>query len=389
MNPEILNPSVQRFIKENLSQNLTTLSLKKSPFEKISMAEIVQQIKGKQVAKSKFPFLFENEKVVYPPTLNLEQASSWATAQYKASLIQGDTLIDLTSGLGIDSYAFAQNFKSVIALEQNQDLATITTHNYQVLAQENLQIIATNFERYFQEYPNQKWSVIYLDPARRKDAQKKFLLEDLEPNVLEWMNEFLQRADEVWMKLSPLMDLKKCIDQLEFVHEIHLVAVKNEMKDLLLCCRNERCDNPKVVAVNLESEQADFEFQFSNEKSGEVSFSAAKKYLYEPNVALLKSGAFKLIGQKFNLTKLHINTHLYTSDEFTPNFPGRIYEIQSEVKDLKKQLQNQAFHIISKNHPLSVEQIRKKYKIKESETQSLIFTTSEIGKQVLIGKRVV
>lgn len=388
MNPEILNLQVQEYIRENLHQNLATLSLKKSPFEKVSMAEIVQQIKGVQVAKSKFPFLFQSENVVYPPSLNLEQASSWATAQYKASVIQAQSLLDLTSGLGIDSYAFAQKIDQVIGLEQNPDLAKVAIHNFQVLGQSNLEIISTRFEDYFEAHPNQKWDAIYLDPARRKNAQKKFLLEDLEPNVLEWLNEFLKRADEVWIKLSPLMDLKKCIDQLENVTEIHLVALKNEMKDLLLRCTKKKCDHPKVIAVNLESDQADFEFQFSDEKSAEVAFSAVKKYLYEPNVALLKSGAFKLIGQKFNLQKLHANTQLYTSDELNLDFPGRIYEIIEELKDLKKQLTNRSFHIISKNYPLSVEQIRKKYKIKESENQSLIFTTSEIGKQVLTAKRV-
>jgi 16S rRNA G966 N2-methylase RsmD len=388
VNPFILKEEVQEFLKENQSKDVRAISLMKSPFSDVSAAELAQQIKGRQIAKYKFPFFLENEKVFYPPSLNLEQSSSWPTSQYKATLVQGKTLIDLTAGMGIDALGFAQKFEKVTALERNSDLVEISRHNYQVLGQENLEYQNTEFQKYLDENPDLKWDVIYLDPARRKDSQKKFILEDLEPNILEWMDIFLQKADTVFIKLSPLLDLKLVIEQIPQIQEIHLVAFKNEMKELLLICKKEFQKDPLIKAVNLETQQPDFSFHFQEESQSNVQFSDPQKFLYEPNVAVLKSGAFKLVSEKLNLNKLHVNSHLYTSEVIVESFPGKVYEILEEVKNPKKEIKNQSFHVISKNYPMTVDLIRKKYNLKESEEQSLIFTQTESGKYILKAKRI-
>ncbi|WP_246361457.1 class I SAM-dependent methyltransferase [Moheibacter lacus] len=383
MNHQILETEVQEFILQHQKEDFRVISLRKSPFPTVSSAELAQQIKGFQIAKSKFPFLSETKAIFYPPSLNLEQASSWTTAQYKSKLVSGNTLIDLTAGMGIDAFAFSKEFESVTALERNAELAEISAHNYHVLGQGNLKYLAIDFETFFHENPDQKWDVIYLDPARRKGSQKKFLLEDLEPNLLEWMTELLSRTETLMVKLSPLLDLKMLIDQIPQIHEIHLVAVKNEMKELLLICKKENNVNPIIKAVNLESNQFEFVFQFLGESKVESQLSSVKKYIYEPNSAVLKSGAFKLVGHQFDLDKLEKNTHLYTSENLVKSFPGKVFKIIEEIKDAKKTIQNQAFHVVSKNYPMSVELIRKKYNLKESEAQTLIFTQSISGKHIL------
>jgi 16S rRNA G966 N2-methylase RsmD len=388
VNPFILKEEVQEFLKENQSKDVRAISLMKSPFSDVSAAELAQQIKGRQIAKYKFPFFLENEKVFYPPSLNLEQSSSWPTSQYKATLVQGKTLIDLTAGMGIDALGFAQKFEKVTALERNSDLVEISRHNYQVLGQENLEYQNTEFQKYLDENPDLIWDVIYLDPARRKDSQKKFILEDLEPNILEWMDIFLQKSNTVFIKLSPLLDLKLVIEQIPQIQEIHLVAFKNEMKELLLICKKEFQKDPLIKAVNLETQQPDFSFHFQEESQSNVQFSDPQKFLYEPNVAVLKSGAFKLVSEKLNLNKLHVNSHLYTSEVIVESFPGKVYEILEEVKNPKKEIKNQSFHVISKNYPMTVDLIRKKYNLKESEEQSLIFTQTESGKYILKAKRI-
>lgn len=388
LNPLILNNEVQTYLRENLSKDVHSLSLQKSPFAGIKSAELAEQIKGMKIAKSKFPFLFETDGMYYPPSLNLEQASSQATSQYKSKLVRGKTLIDFTAGLGIDAFGFAQEFEEVTALEQSSNLVEICQHNYKTMGQTNLNYLNISFETYLKENPTQKWDVIYLDPARRKNAQKKFLLKDLEPNVLEWMDEFLKRAETVVIKLSPLMDVHKIIDQIPQTQEIHLVAVKNEVKELVLIGRNQSNVNPLISAVNLETNHPEFQFHFEDEKNTTVNFSSIKTYLYEPNTALLKSGAFKLIATTFGLNKLEVNTHLYTSDELNNGFPGKIYEVIEELKEVKKSIRNQSFHVISKNYPLSVENIRKKYKLKESESQSLVFTRGIDGLLHLLCKRI-
>lgn len=388
MNSKLLTEEVQAFLHENQSTDFRKVSLMKSPFPDVSSAELAQQIKGRQIAKQKFPFFLENPNVVYPPSLNLEQASSWPTALYKSKILKAKTLIDLTAGMGIDAYGFAQEFEEVTALERNPELVEISKHNYQVLNQMNLHYVNCEFEEYFQENLNQKWDVIYLDPARRKDSQKKFILEDLEPNVLEWKDEFFKRADWVMIKLSPLLDLKLVTEQIPEVKEIHLVAVKNEVKELLLICQKEPTNNPKIIAVNLESDQLDFEYQLEEENAAIANFSEPKKYLYEPNVAVMKSGAFKLISDRFQVYKLEKNTHLYTSNDLLESFPGKVFEVIQEVKNPKKEIKNGSYHVVSKNYPLSVELIRKKYNLKESETESLFFIESTIGKQILHCRRI-
>lgn len=388
MNSNVLKPEVRDYLGENKNKDFRRISLQKSPFPEVSSAELAQQIKGLQIAKFKFPFLYETEGIYYPPTLNLEQASSWTTAVYKSKLVAGKTLIDLTAGMGIDSFAFAKEFEKVMALERNEELVEISEYNYKRLNQNNLEYSHSDFESYFEKYPEAKWDVIYLDPARRKNSQKKFLLEDLEPNILEWMEEFLNRAEMVLIKLSPLLDLKSVLDKICQIHEIQIVAVKNEVKELLLICRKEVCTNPRVKAVNLESGQSDFEFNWSQEAMANSKFSKPDQFIYEPNTAVLKSGAFKLIGEKFKLKKLEINSHLYTSDELLHSFPGKVFEVFGKIKNSKKEIEKGSFHVISKNYPMTVEQIRKKYKLKESENQTLIFTQSISGKHILLCKRV-
>lgn len=388
MNSNLLKTEVQKFLKDNLTVDHREIALKKSPFPKVSSLELAQQIKGLQISKTKFPFLFETDHIIFPPQINLEQASSIATAEYKASLVQGDSLIDLTAGMGIDAYAFSKKFNWVVAVEKNEKLVKISKHNYKTLQQNNLKYINSDFEKTLNENPNANWDVIYLDPARRKNAKKKFLLEDLEPNILNYIDNLTQRSKIVMIKLSPLFDLKMAIQKIPQIQEIHLVAVKNEMKELLLICQNKIQENPQIHAVNLRSNHPKFSFKLNDESQAKVQFSDFKKYIYEPNSAIMKSGAFQFIAEKFELYKLEKNTHLYTSDQLIKDFPGRIFECLEEIKNPKKTLKNTAFHIISKNHPLSVEDIRKKFNIKESENSSLIFTQGIVGKKIIKCKKV-
>lgn len=387
-NPEILKPHIQKFIRENQELDFRKISLQKSPFENVSSAELAQQIKGLQIAKYKFPFLSETPGIYFPPSLNLEQASSWTTAKYKSELINGTSIIDLTAGMGIDSYAFAQKFENVTSLEKNPELVEISNHNYKTLDQHNLNYHNFEFENYFKLNPELRWDAIYLDPSRRIGSQRKVILEELEPNILYWIDQFFSKSETVLIKLSPLLDLKSAIEKIPSIHEIHIVAVRNEVKELLLICKNEMNPNPMVKAVNLESEQPIFEFRWKDEVEAVSEFSTPGKFIYEPNSSILKSGAFKLTGQKFNLKKLHINSHLYTSDQCLETFPGKIFEVQNEIKNPKKEIEKQAFHLLVKNYPLNTDAVRKKYKIKEGNDFTLIFTQSTSGKHILKSVRV-
>ncbi|MBP6378374.1 MAG: RsmD family RNA methyltransferase [Kaistella sp.] len=380
INPSILIEEIQKYINANLTADLHSLLLKRSPFAEVSMHEIAQQIKGKKVAQKKFPFLLR-DGIVFPPNLNLEQASSQSTAEYKAKNLKGKSFLDLTSGFGIDAYFLSQNFDQVTLVEQNTELLETVKHNWNILGRK-ANFINENLEDFLEEN-SQKFDFIYLDPARRDaEKNKKFLLEDLSPNLLEIQEKLGIISDEIIVKLSPLIDISYLLSVVKNVSKIEIIAVKNEVKELLVFISGKNSyPETQIKCVNLESTDPDFVFIFNDEKNAVAEYSDPQNFLYLPNNAVLKSGAFNTVAKKFKLLKLHANTHFYTSDELVKEFPGRLLEVV--VIEPKHILKGEKFNIISKNYPLSPDEIKKKYKISDGGKTYLIFTQSQNGKIIL------
>ncbi|PIF46055.1 putative methyltransferase [Chryseobacterium sp. 52] len=379
MENKIKNKEIQAYINANLNTDLHALLLKKSPFPDVSMQEIVQQIKGKQTAQKKFPFLLK-EGILFPPQLNLEQASSEKTALYKSQILKGKKFIDLTSGFGIDAYYLSENFDDVTLVEQNSELLEIVEHNWTVL-QRKASFINQKLEDFLSIH-QEHFDVIYLDPARRdQNKNKVFLLEDLSPDILQIKEKLLAMADQVVVKLSPLIDLKYLLSVLHGIFRIEIIAVKNDVKEAVIFLSNEENEEIEVNCINLESGESDFTFTFGEEENTQAGYSEPEKFIYIPNNAILKAGVFNLISNRFGLKKLHPNTHIYTSDQMVSDFPGRILEMEViESKQVKKKEQ---FNIISKNYPLKPEDIKKKYGVKDGGEGYLIFTQSKKGKIIL------
>ena len=380
---KLISSDIQNYINQNLNSDLTKLLLKKSPFPDVSMQEIVQQIKGRKTAEKKFPFLTK-EGIVFPPNLNLEQASSQSTAEYKSQTLSGKSFLDLTCGFGIDAYFLSKNFDEVTLIEQNSELISIVENNWKTLGRK-ANFINENLEK-FLENSQQKFDVIYLDPARRdQQNKKKFLLEDLSPNLLEIQEKLHSITDKIIVKLSPLIDISYLISELKNITEIQIIAVRNEVKELVLIIENNQLtDNQQpttIKCINLESNDPEFSFNLDDEKSSNSEFSESSNFLYIPNNSILKAGAFNIISEKFGLKKLHPNTHFYTSENKIENFPGRVLEIEKiEAKNLKK---GEKYNIVSKNYPLKPEEIKKKYKLNDGGNHYLIFTQSVYGKEIL------
>ena len=374
------NKEVEKFINANLQTDLHSLLLKKSPFAEVSMQEIVQQIKGKKVAQKKFPFLLK-EGIVFPPNLNLEQASSQSTAEFKTQNLKGKKFLDLTSGFGIDAYFLSKNFDEITLIEQNTELLEIVKHNWGIL-ERKANFINENLENFLANNQEQ-FDVIYLDPARRDDHKnKKFLLEDLSPNLLEFQEKLMKFSDQIIIKLSPLIDISYLISVVKNIFKIEIIAIKNEVKELLVFMNSKfETENVVISCTNLESDDVVFSFNFNDEKERNAMFSEPQKFLYIPNNAVLKSGGFNSLSEKFNLKKLHPNSHFYTNGERLEGFPGRVLEI--EIVDSKTIKKGDQFNIISKNYPLTPEEIKKKYKISDGGNSYLIFTQTQKGKIIL------
>ena len=370
---------IQNYINANLNSDLHSLLLKKSPFPDVSMQEIVQQIKGKQVAQKKFPFLLK-DGIIFPPQLSLEQSSSEKTAIYKSKILKGKKFIDLTSGFGIDAYYLSENFEEITLVEQNSELLQIVEHNWDVLGKK-AKFINQKLEDFLIEN-HENFDVIYLDPARRDNQKNKvFLLEDLSPNILEIQEKLLSISKQIVIKLSPLIDLKYLVSVLKNISRIDIVAVKNDVKEIVVFLTKENSKAIQCHCINLESGESGFQFQFRDEENAHSEYAEPEKFIYIPNNTLLKAGIFNLISEKFNLKKLHPNTHIYTSDTEIDNFSGRVFEMEViEGKQIKKKSQ---FNIISKNYPLKPEEIKKKYGLKDGGNDYLIFTQSKKGKLIL------
>ena len=380
MNQEKLN-KIRVFVAKYKDADLHSLLLKKSPFPEVSMQELVQQIKGRKVAEKKFPFL-NQENIIFPPNLNLEQASSQDTSDFKKQFFKGKKFVDLTCGFGIDAYFLSQNFEEITLIEQNTELLDIVKHNWEVLGRK-ANFINQKLEDFLKNN-KEKFDLIYLDPARRDNHNRKvFLLEDLSPNIIEIQEQLSDISTEILIKLSPLIDIQHLVSSLQNIYKIWIIAVKNEVKEVLVYLKKTE-NQPEISCINLQSSEPEFHFNLDDEKHCQSELSFPKKYIYIPNNSLLKSGAFNLVSEKFGLKKLHQNTHIYTSEEKIEHFPGRIFETEEiNSKAIKK---GEQFNIITKNFPLKPEEIKKKYKIKDGGNQYLIAVKSLSGNHFLVGK---
>lgn len=387
INKGLFDREVTKFIRENQNKDLPKLILKGSPFQNVSIQELAVQIKGLKVARKKFPEFYETEAILYPHKLNLEQTSSEATARYKAKLVQGENGIDLTGGMGIDSYYLSKNFDRFTYCEINQELAEIAAHNFKQLGADNISVKPVNGIDIL-ERSAEKFDWVYADPARRDEhGGKVFKLDDCEPNIPANLELIFDHTDNVIIKTSPILDISAGIEELTYVKEIHIIAVRNEVKELLWILEKDFKDEPLIKTANFEKNEVQ-EFSGFRQSNGEtVVFSNPEKYLYEPNAAVMKSGLFDALATKTNTKKLHQNSHLYTSEELL-KFPGRSFEITDisnyKHSNLKRYFKNRKANISTRNFPETVEQIRKKFKIKDGGDNYIFFTTNASEEKIVI-----
>lgn len=345
---------------------------------------LLQQVEGRQRTRGKLPTMAEIADWWYPVRLSCEQCSSEETARYKAKILYDasrqvigeEVLVDLTGGYGVDTYFLSENFAEVHYVEQDEELCRIAKHNF-ALTRPQIQVHNMHAEEFLKtDVTDKKW-VVYIDPARRdKHGGKVFRIEDCEPNVVEILPALKDKAERIIIKLSPMLDITAALRSLAIPMDIHVVAVNNEVKEVQLWSKEENSPS-RIHAVNLGSQTTEFSFVVEEEKNAQCPLCDDKRndnladgmYIYEPNAAILKAGAYKLIGTRYGLKKFGANTHLYVSKEYVAEFPGRIWKLRGEfAKD------RQILHasVMTRNYPLSADQLRKKLKIKEGDQLTVI-----------------
>ncbi|WP_202703986.1 class I SAM-dependent methyltransferase [Flavobacterium sp. UGB4466] len=387
MNIAILAPNIQEFITQNSGVPITKLALQKNPFPEIDWIVILNQIEAKSKAKDKLPTWFAAENIIYPSKISVEQTSSERTAAYKATLLSGESLIDLTGGFGVDDYYFSQKFKNIAHCEINKDLSEIVKHNFKQLKVENCTFYADDSTSVLNQ-SNKKWDWIYIDPSRRNDAKGKvFMLKDCLPNVPDLLNFYFEKTDSILIKTAPLLDLSAGLSELQFVKNIHIIALENEVKELLFEIRKNYSGAITIKTANILKDKIEtFDFILGNEINL-PSYELPQKYVYEPNSSIMKSGGFDEVSTIFKINKLHKHSHLYTSEALI-EFPGRRFEIEKTISysknEMKIELANQQANITTRNFPDTVENIRKKWKIKNGGNLYCFFTTDKNDNKIVL-----
>lgn len=384
------------FISENINLNVHDISKKLEKLDAESRLQLIQQIAGRQKIRKKLPLFFTNHKLIIPPTINLEQSSSEATANFKAALFEGKKIVDITGGLGIDSFAFASKNK-VIHCELNPELAKISETNAQILQLSTIEILACDGIDYVHK-SSSNFDLIYLDPARRSNSNKKLIkFEDCTPNILAIKDDLFEKTDQILMKTSPMFDISLGLHQLKNVSKVWVVAVKNEVKEILwLLTKNVSLasEETPIYTININKlGDEEFDGNYYEEKHSIANKGIVKQFLYEPNASILKAGFFNLISTKFKLDKLATNSHLYSSDALISNFPGRIFEVKEvlpyKTNLLKKRLLKKKINISTRNFSSLVRDLISKFKIVEGGEEFVFFTQqNETEKIVIFTKKV-
>ncbi len=388
MNENLLKTGIQEFILDKIDTDIVSFLLKNPFFEEVSNKELAQQIISKKKSKTKLPTWYKTPKIYFPDKLHIEQVSSETTARYKAKIVNGKTLVDVTGGFGVDTNFFALKIGVIYHCETNRDLSKIATHNFKVLGRKNIEVISGDGLRFLKE-SKLKFDWIYLDPSRRDNQNSKvFFLSDCSPNVTKHLDLLFQKSNNIMIKTSPILDLSVGIKELRFVREIHIVSLKNEVKELLWVLQANFNGEIVVKAVNFANEQKidTFNFTLEEEKSALPNFIEPQNFLYEPNSAILKSGAFSLLAVRYSLGKLSGHSHLYTSNELK-NFPGRKFRIEKVWPYSKKTMKILDFkraHITVRNFPERVDSLRKRYRILNGGEHYLFFTTSKDQIKIII-----
>ena len=399
-----MNQATLDFIREHADDDVRQLALRGTKQSEVDLSYALEQIAGRQKARLKLPSWANIDGIVYPPHLSMEQCSSEATARYKASIAgKGALIVDLTAGFGVDMAFIAQGFQRAVHVERQPQLCAISSENYRLLGLNHVEVVCGDGVEYLHQMAHA--DLLFIDPARRDEhGGRTYGIADCTPNVMEMIDEMLEKADCVMIKLSPMLDWRKAVADLREVSEVHIISVENECKELLLEVKSEKLkvksDSPslRVVCVNLLSDgnQECFEFDALHPSPPSSTFHFSlltSHFLYEPNASIMKAGCFALLEQHFGAVQLDKNSHLFVSDQEMAGFPGRAFVIEKRTSMNKRELKAaladiDKANITVRNFPMSVAELRKRLKLKEGGEVFIFATTiANEGHQLLVCRK--
>lgn len=462
-----MNQATQDFIRQHQDDDVRQLAFLGNKNPEVDMPFALDQIRGRQMARTKLPRWASIDGVVYPPHISMEQCSSEVTALYKAELVarllgksslssfQGETMsqgvdskicefatkstvdsefaqnedtcekqqiltegvanvnktkgntctgeslaeiefADLTGGFGVDfSYIATQLGVKSMYVERQKHLCEAAKENFERLGLKNVVVKNGDGVEVLHAIPNHSGlRVIYIDPARRDDAGNKVVsLQDCTPDVTRLQDDMLQKADFVVIKLSPMLDWHRAVSELRCVREVHVVSVNNECKELLLVLSARNMGENIHLRICCVNDNQSFVCDEAEMASSVARIAAADldtaQYLYEPNASLMKAGCFGVLSERYSVSMLSKNSHLFVSQFSVADFPGRSFRIRAvssfNKKELKRHLQGIVkANIATRNFPLSVAELRKRLKLKDGGETYIFATTLSDDSHVLL-----
>ncbi len=394
------------FIASHANDDVRALALKAAGRTDIDLPFALDQIAGRQTARRKLPSWAATEGITYPPHISMEQCSSEQTALYKADIAGriagGELFIDITGGFGVDFSFIARRFERAVYIERQEHLCAIAKDNFRLLGLNHAETVNGDGTEYI-KYFSGGASLIFIDPARRDShGGRTFAISDCTPDILNLMDTLLDKAGSVMIKLSPMLDWHKAVEDIEAaagrcVSEVHIVSAGNECKELLVVATR-RGDGSEGIRLFC----ADDTIFISEERRGKrEEFAAAAgngepadddddfRYLYEPNASIMKAGCFRAVAQRYGVRQIDANSHLFVSGTPVAGFPGRRFAVQAVTGMNRKELKavlagTDRANITVRNFPLTVAELRKRLKIKEGGSTYIFATTLPERKHVLL-----
>ena len=383
-----VNEATTRFVREHAGQDVRRLALLAARFPGVDMPFALDQIAGRETARRKLPSWASVDGVVFPPHLSLEQCSSEHTARYKASLLAGKSLVDLTGGMGVDCFFMAQSFSNAIYVERQQHLCSIAEHNFHLLHCDNIRVVNGDSTQYLLEMPSA--DVIYLDPARRDNAGRRtYGIADCTPDVTALADVLLSKAPVVMVKLSPMLDVSQTLSTLPSVSDVHIVSTSGECKELLVIMRRNHTGATAIHCVNDDSV-----FTFNHESTQPTVRLWDGQWhegllLLEPNPSVMKAGCFNHVAAHYNLQVVSHDSHLFISDKVADGFSGRTFIIDSVTSMNKAELRHtlatlQRANVAVRNFPLRAADLARRLRLKDGGDTYIFGTTTSTGKHLLL-----
>ena len=422
-----MNEATREFIRQHRQEDVRLLALRGTKDPEVDLAMALQQIDGYRRAQEKLPSWAEVEGILWPTHLSMEQCSSEQAARYKAEVAgSGGLFVDLTAGFGVDAAFIAKGFQRAVCVELQPELCAISSANFRLLGLQQIEVVNGNGVEYLHTMPPA--DLIFIDPARRDEhGGRTYGIADCTPNVLEIIDELLGKAQRVMIKLSPMLDWRKAVEDIgkNHVSAVHIVSVNNECKELILKVKGskgekvkgskgekvkgskgekvkeskgEKAKETKVVCMNLQPDGSRecFEFDADAPSPNKILHSSRSTlhFLYSPNASIMKAGCFELLAERFGVTPLHQNSHLFVSEQEVSDFPGRGFIIERTTSMNKRELKESLAgltqaNIAVRNFPMSAEELRRRLKLRDGGDVYIFATTIEnLGHRLLICRKI-